>query len=159
VEAVRGAVFFIRGELLEKLGLLDESYFFFLEETDYCWRVAEAGHRVLHVAGLGASHRLGASSKRRVPLATRIEFHRSLYRFLERRRGRAVVRVARVVRSLRSAAGLLVGLPMALAGAPHRRRLAERWGLLLWHLRGCSDEPRLATELRLDVERDAAVDC
>ena len=73
VEAVRGAVFFIRGDLLEKVGPLDEGYFFFLEETDYCWRVRAAGYRVLYCDTLRALHLLGASSKRRAPLATRIE--------------------------------------------------------------------------------------
>lgn len=136
VEAVRGAVFFIRGELLEKVGLLDEGYFFFLEETDYCWRVRRAGYRILHCPSLRASHLLGASSKRRAALATRIEFHRSLYRFLDRRSGRAVSAVARFVRVLRTAISLIGLLGLAFVSSTGRRRLAERWGLLLWHLRG-----------------------
>ena len=82
VEAVRGAVFFVRGSLLEALGELDEGYFFFLEETDFCWRVRASGHRVVYDPALRATHQLGASSKARAPLATRIEYERSLDRFL-----------------------------------------------------------------------------
>jgi GT2 family glycosyltransferase len=150
VEAVRGAVFFIRGELLEKVGLLDEGYFFFLEETDYCWRVRRAGYRILHCPSLRASHLLGASSKRRAALATRIEFHRSLYRFLDRRSGRAVSAVARIARVLRTTISLsgLVGL--AFVSSTGRRRLAERWGLLLWHLRGRPYSGGLAQALFAD---------
>lgn len=147
VEAVRGAVFFVAGELVESLGGLDEGYFFFLEETDYCARVREAGRRVVYAPGLRAVHRLGASSKARAPLATRIEFERSLDRFLVRRRGSGVARAVRGLRLLRTAGGLvLLALAAPLSGR-RRRRLRERAGLLLWHLRGRPAEPVLADVL------------
>lgn len=157
VEAVRGAVFFMRGELLEELGLFDEGYFFFLEETDYCWRVREAGYRVVYCDALRAMHRLGASSKRRAPLATRVEFHRSLYRFLERRRGSRVAAIAyaaRVVRNSATGIGLLL---LSIGSDRARKRLAERWGLLLWHLRGRPFEPNLGRALRIAMESEHRV--
>ncbi len=147
VEAVRGAVFFIHGEALREVGLLDEGYFFFLEETDYCARVRRAGRRVVHAPALRAEHRLGASSKGSAPLATRIEFHRSLYRFHERRLGRAgagLVGCVRLVRNLLSVGALCVP---ALFSARARGRLAQRAGLVLWHLRGRPAEPGLARVL------------
>lgn len=154
VEAIRGAVFFIRGECLARVGPFDEGYFFFMEETDYCWRIRAEGYRVLYCDGLRAMHRLGASSKRRAPLATRIEFHRSLYRFLEDRRGPRVAALVRSVRLFRSVASV-IGLSMpALASRRARRRLAERWGLVLWHLRGRPAEPEFAEALRVAVERE-----
>lgn len=149
VEAVRGAVLFIRGEMLETLGSFDEGYFFFLEETDYCWRAHAAGYRVVHCGALRATHQLGASSKRRAPLETRIEFHRSLYRFLDRRRGPRVAWIARQARVVRNVIGLLGWLPPAIVSARARRRLAERRGLLLWHLRGCGADPGLAHALEI----------
>lgn len=147
VEAVRGAVFFVRGDVVERLGGLDEGYFFFLEETDYCWRVRAAGLRVVEAEDVRAVHALGASSKARAPLATRIEFERSLDRFLRRRRGRATAGIVRGLRGVRTAfsAALLV-LPATVSGRA-RRRLRERVGLLLWHLRGRPDEPVLAEAL------------
>jgi len=153
VEAVRGAVFFIRGELLETVGLLDEGYFFFLEETDYCWRMRSAGYDVLHCDSLRAIHGLGASSKRRVPLATRIEFHRSLYRYLDRRCSRGVSRVARSVRVTRMGIGLLGLLCLSAFSSAARRRLAERMGLFLWHLRGRPEDEGLASALLADGAR------
>ncbi|MFP6655530.1 MAG: glycosyltransferase family 2 protein [Myxococcota bacterium] len=147
VEAVRGAVFFIQGETLRKVGLFDEDYFFFLEETDYCWRVRAAGQQVLHCGSLRSAHRLGASSKRRVALATRIEFHRSLYHFLDRRRGRGISWVARVARVLRTVVSLAGLLCLSMGSLTARRRMAERWGLLLWHLQGRPDIDGLAQVL------------
>ena len=147
VDALRGAVFFIRGATLDEVGELDEGYFFFLEETDYCWRVHAAGQRVVHSTALRATHLLGASSKARAPLATRIEYQRSLDRFIRIRRGPGAARLARVLRLLR---GLVGFLPLALA-APFvpglRPRFRERGGLLLWHLRGRPAEPVLAHAL------------
>lgn len=148
VEAVRGAVFFIRGELLEKVGLLDEGYFFFLEETDYCWRAQSAGYHVYHASGLRAKHWLGSSSKRHAALATRIEYHRSLYRFLEKRSGGLVATSARELRTVRTAVGLIGLAAVALGSPAARARLTERWGLLLWHLRGCPRQPDLAQTLQ-----------
>jgi len=151
VEAVRGAVFFIRGELLKKVGLLDEGYFFFLEETDYCWRVHAAGYRVLHCDGLRAMHRLGSSSKRRAALATRIEFHRSLYRFLDRRRGSRVAVIAHTARLVRISITCIGSSLLAVGSNPARSRFAERWGLLLWHLRGRPLEPNLRRALGVEA--------
>jgi GT2 family glycosyltransferase len=152
VEAVRGAAFFMQGEILEKVGPLDEGYFFFLEETDYCWRVRAAGYRVLYCSALRAMHRLGASSKQRASLATRIEFHRSLYRFLDRHYGVGfgiIARGSRVIRSMVSSMGLFL---LAAGSASARLRLTERWGLLLWHLRGCPLHPDLEQTLRRVAE-------
>jgi len=147
VEAIRGAVFFFRASLIEKIGALNEGFFFFMEETEYCARVRQAGYLILHAEALRAVHHLGASSKRVAALATRIEYHRSLYRFLAIERGPSVARFARGLRTLRG--GLLIlGMIVIFPISPSvRRRMAERWGLFLWHLQGCPDEPRLADVL------------
>jgi GT2 family glycosyltransferase len=141
-EAVRGAVFFVRGAMLERVGLLDESYFFFLEETDYCRRVREAGARVGHALEIFATHQLGASSKRRAPLVTRIEYHRSLYRYLGEHQGPGVLLLARILRALRTSLALIGLTVLAPFSVRVRARWVERAGLLVWHLRGCPSEPR-----------------
>lgn len=148
VEAVRGAVLFVRRELFEKLGPLDEGFFFFLEETDLCARARAAGHAVAFVPSLSARHRLGASSKRRQPTATRIEYLRSLDRALRRHRGPIVAATVRGLRAMRAGVGVLVGLAPALISPRARARVRGRAGLLLWHLRGRPVEPSLAAALR-----------
>lgn len=147
VEAVRGAVFFVSQAALATVGPLDAGYFFFLEETDYCFRVREAGLRVVHCTALSAVHQLGASSKARAPLATRIEYERALDRFLRLRRGPGTARWTRRLRLLRLVAGLPLLALTAGLGARRRARLRERVGLLLWHLRGRPAEPVLADAL------------
>lgn len=158
VEAVRGAVLFLRGDAIERLGPFDEGYFFFLEDTDYCARARDEGLRVVEDPELVAVHISGASSKRRAPLSTRIEFHRSLYRFLERRHGPPVARFARAFRTLRGLVAALAWSVPAPLSATARRRAAERWGLVLWHLRGCPSEPALARALLEDTRARRALD-
>ena len=156
VPAVRGAVLAVRRDVYASLGGLDERFFFFLEETDLCLRVRRAGHRVLYCPGLEALHRLGASSKRRDPAATRIEYHRALDRFLRKHRGAKVACCVRTLRLVRNLLGLPLWALWALRGAAARRRLAERSALVLWHLRGCPAEPGLAEALARRAEDGAA---
>jgi hypothetical protein len=34
--------------VIEKIGLLDEEYFMYGEDLDWCWRVKEAGYKVMY---------------------------------------------------------------------------------------------------------------
>jgi GT2 family glycosyltransferase len=137
VEAVLGAVLFARADAVREVGPLDEGYFFFLEETDWCWRMRREGWGIWHLPGAAVRHGSGQSSKRIRPAATRIEFHRSLYRFVELHRGRAARAAMVVVRVARTVGTLALLLGVAPFSARQRRRLGERWSLLAWHLRGC----------------------
>jgi GT2 family glycosyltransferase len=146
VDAVLGAALFVRREVVERVGPLPEDYFFFLEETRWCWEMARAGYRVLHVPGARALHHSGASSKKKFPLATRIEYHRSLYHFLRTSRGpvsEALVRALRVFKGL-------VSLPILMLLAPFSGRQRERlrivWGVLVWHVQGRPRASGLASD-------------
>jgi len=46
VDSIRGGFFMIKREIIEKIGLLDEQYFLWFEEVDYCRRVKESGGEV-----------------------------------------------------------------------------------------------------------------
>ena len=136
VESVLGAALFVKRDVIEKVGLLPEAYFFFLEETDWCLQMRRAGIGVLHVPGARAVHLSGASSKRVDPIATRIEYHRSLYHFLRTNRGAASAAAVKVVRVVKQ---LLSFVPLALLGivSPvYRSRRHSVGRLLHWHLAG-----------------------
>ncbi len=137
VDAILGAVLFVRREVLDRVGPVPDEYFFFLEETQWCWEMHRAGFRVLHIPGARAVHLSGASSKKKYPLATRVEYHRSLYRFLRQNRGSvsaASVALLRVVKGLVSMVWLI---PLGLFSRRQRARLRVAVDLLLWHVLGC----------------------
>jgi GT2 family glycosyltransferase len=141
VEAVLGACMLLRREVLERVGLMDAGYFFFLEETDWCARIREAGWKVMHVPDAKITHLFGESTKKKVPLETRIEYLRSLYRFFRKNRGRAQEAAVVAIRLVKLAInvilyGALSVVTLGLARRP-RRKAAESAKMLIWHLRGC----------------------
>jgi GT2 family glycosyltransferase len=48
VDTIRGSFFMIRKEALEELGGLDERYFIWFEEVDYCKKAKQAGWKVMY---------------------------------------------------------------------------------------------------------------
>lgn len=69
---VGGAFMFIRGEMLRKIGLLDEDFFFYGEDIEFCHRVRRSGWRVHYDPGATITHLGGASSDpTRMPQAKR----------------------------------------------------------------------------------------
>lgn len=61
---VTGAFFLIRSEVIKEVGLLDEDYFMYTEEVDFCFRVKKAGWKVLLLPKWSIIHYGGASSVR-----------------------------------------------------------------------------------------------
>lgn len=64
VEVISGCYLMIRGEILENVGLLDESFFFFGEETDWCRRMREAGWKLVFAPVGRIIHHGGGSVKK-----------------------------------------------------------------------------------------------
>jgi len=60
-EFVMGSCFIVRRSAIEQVGLLDEDYFLFSEETDWCYRFHRAGWQVLFFPGAECVHVGGAS--------------------------------------------------------------------------------------------------
>ena len=56
-----GACMLVRREAVEQVGPLDESFFLFSEETDWCYRFGQAGWKVLFFPGAECVHVGGAS--------------------------------------------------------------------------------------------------
>ncbi len=61
VEVVMGACMLVRREAVDQVGPLDEAFFLFSEETDWCQRFREAGWKVLFYPGAECVHVGGAS--------------------------------------------------------------------------------------------------
>jgi len=62
VEVVKGAYFFIPRKIIDTIGLLDERFFFYYEETEYCYRYKKIGGRVIYFPSASIIHLGGASS-------------------------------------------------------------------------------------------------
>ncbi len=80
VDAVSGAFLMIRRKVIEEIGLLDEQFFMYGEELDWCFRAKKAGWKVMYYPHAEIIHYKGECSKFNHRKAT-FEFYRSMYLF------------------------------------------------------------------------------
>jgi GT2 family glycosyltransferase len=73
---VSGACLLTRRAVAERAGLLDERYFMYEEDVDFCAAVRAQGGRVLFTPAAEVIHLRGRSA-RSAPAATRLAYHRS----------------------------------------------------------------------------------
>jgi len=143
VESVIGAFFLARRSVWDELGGLDERYFFFLEETDFCLRARQAGFSAVHLPQVRVWHGQGQTARRNLAGA-RIEYWRSRYAYFARHRPIPVGLLLRAGLLLRLAVDAIVsGLLTALSLGQSRRwrdKFAVHRALVWWHLRGCPAE-------------------
>jgi N-acetylglucosaminyl-diphospho-decaprenol L-rhamnosyltransferase len=57
-----GASMLVRGETIADVGLMDEGFFMYCEEIDWCWRMREASWRALCAPAAHVIHHAGQSS-------------------------------------------------------------------------------------------------
>ncbi|HWE37748.1 MAG TPA: glycosyltransferase family 2 protein [Isosphaeraceae bacterium] len=84
VDWVSGASMIVRREVFEAVGLLDEGYFMYYEETDFCLRARRAGWPCWYVPGSRVVHLVGGCSGEADP--SRARRRRPAYWFHSRRR-------------------------------------------------------------------------
>lgn len=61
VEYVSGSAFLIKTEVIRKIGLMDENYFLYFEESDWTLRANEAGFKSLYVPEAKVWHKVSRS--------------------------------------------------------------------------------------------------
>lgn len=86
VDWVTGAALMARREAIEQVGPLDEGFFMYSEELDWCRRFREAGWRVVYLPTARVIHYGGKSSEQVLP-ARHIHFQRSKIRYFRKYHG------------------------------------------------------------------------
>jgi hypothetical protein len=84
VDAINGAFMFVRRDAVKDVGLLDEGYWLYMEDLDWCRRFHDAGWDVVYDGRVTALHLKGASSGARRRARQNIAFHRGMGRFYRR---------------------------------------------------------------------------
>jgi GT2 family glycosyltransferase len=121
-----GACMLIRREALDRVGLLDEDYFAYWEETDWCARAAEAGYKCYYVPTARVWHK-----------AARAQAPDSDYYYLFRRNALLFLRKRKSPLHLLSAVSLYLFVfgPFYLIRHPRAmRRLSAEARAFFWHL-------------------------
>ena len=95
VDWVVGAAIFIRRDAWQQVGPIDEDYFMYFEETDWCRRAAEIGWLTYYLPGARLIHFEGKSSEQVIAART-IRFQRSKLRYTRKYFGATWTAVLRV---------------------------------------------------------------
>jgi GT2 family glycosyltransferase len=85
VDWLSGACLVVRRTAWERVGLLDERFFLFWEDADWCLRFRQAGWGVYYVPAARGTHAVGISRARR-RLGSLVDFHVSAYRYCRKHR-------------------------------------------------------------------------
>ncbi|MBU0722119.1 glycosyltransferase family 2 protein [Patescibacteria group bacterium] len=75
VDSIRGGFFMIRKQVIEKIGMIDERFFLWFEEVDYCRRVKAAGGEIWYMPTAECIDLMGQSFKQ-VKLAVKQKYFR-----------------------------------------------------------------------------------
>ena len=140
VDSVIGACMVVRAEAIKEIGPLDEDYFFFLEETDWCFRMHRAGWKIYHLPHINVYH-LQGKSKEKNPSKAWIEYYRSVYLFFKKQRNPRsyyFLRIARAGKLLINLVFVSLGLLLTLGlNSGLRRRCKIYRDVLIWHIKLC----------------------
>lgn len=79
VEAVSGSCMVIRRSVVEQIGYLDETFFAYQEDTDFCIRARKAGWHIYYFPFAQVIHYGGQGGSRTQPYRAIYEWHRSYY--------------------------------------------------------------------------------
>jgi GT2 family glycosyltransferase len=96
VDAVSGCCFLVRRSVLDAIGLLDEGFFMYAEETDLCYRAWQGGFEV-HYAPVGEIIHFKGGSSRQASLRNFLEYRRSVLRFYRKHRGILAAHAAKIL--------------------------------------------------------------
>lgn len=80
-DAISGSCMLIRREVIDQIGLLDERFFAYQEDADYCFRAKQAGWKIYYFPGAQIVHYAGMGGSRAEPYRSIVEWHKSYFQY------------------------------------------------------------------------------
>jgi len=120
VDVVTGCFMLVRREAIDQVGMMDERFFMYAEETDWCYRFRMSGWDVVFTP-VGEIIHLGGQSTAKRPVAMIVQLRLSILGFIRKHRGR----FARLIARLLTALFFLVRIPVWFARTFRSHRRAE----------------------------------
>lgn len=99
VDEVSGACMLVRKSVVDEIGLLDERFFMYYEEVDWCRRMSEAGWEVHYLPSARVIHHWSQGAKKSGLTGSRIAF-RSQYLYFRKHHGLAQALALRTLSGL-----------------------------------------------------------
>lgn len=132
VDWITGAAMMVRRSVVEQVGQMDEHYFMYSEELDWCRRIKEAGWRIVYFPEAEVIHHVGKSSEQAVT-ERHINFQRAKLRYFRKFHGRFVCMALRVFLLANYAWQMALEASKGLLGSKRtlrRQRVAAYWQVL-----------------------------
>ncbi|MFN8006967.1 MAG: glycosyltransferase family 2 protein [Terriglobia bacterium] len=133
VEAIGGACLLVRRTVLEEIGLLDERFFIYSEEIDFCRRMFDAGWRIYWIPQAVVTH-YGGESTRQVGTQMFLELYRSKIQYFRKHFGFGGASAYKVLLLFASIARLVASSILTVTQPSQRAQvmlLARNYGALL----------------------------
>ena len=99
VDVVTGCFILVRSEAIEQVGILDERFFMYGEETDWCYRFKKNGWKIMFTPAGQIIH-FGGQSASKTPVAMIIQLRLSILKFIKKHYGRPSSFFARLLTAL-----------------------------------------------------------
>ncbi|MBN2180468.1 MAG: glycosyltransferase family 2 protein [Sedimentisphaerales bacterium] len=99
VSSVTGCYMLVRKEAIEQVGFLDERYFIYAEETDWCYRFRKNGWKVLFTPAAEIIH-YGGQTTRQMSKEFKLQLYGSILIFMKLHRSKFTFPFARFIVSL-----------------------------------------------------------
>jgi hypothetical protein len=135
IDSAIGACLLVRKKAIDEVGMFDERYFFFFEETDWAYRMKKASWKIYHVPTAFIYHLQGQSIGRDV--RSRIEFYRSRYQFFRKWNNHLYYVVVSAVIVIRLFINWLFTSVATIVTLGMQKEIRAKWivysQLLLWH--------------------------
>lgn len=80
IDCLVGAFMLVRRETIDRVGGLDEAFFMYGEDLDWCYRIKQAGWGIRYYPNTSIVHLKGGSARKR-PFKIVYEFHRAMILF------------------------------------------------------------------------------
>jgi len=132
VDWLFGACFLVRREVIQQVGALDEGFFMYSEEMDWCRRIRQAGWKVVYLPEAQVIH-YGGKSSDQVAAQRHIYFQTSKVRYFRKHHGALTAGVLRVALLAMYAWQLVLEAAKGVLGhkrALRRERVRAYWQVL-----------------------------
>lgn len=81
VDWISGACMLVRAKTIEEIGMLDEAYFMYSEEADWCYRIKAGGWKVIYLSNAEITHLGGGSADRTSLIQLTLLYQSKIYFF------------------------------------------------------------------------------
>jgi len=131
VDWLFGACFLVRREVIQQVGALDEGFFMYSEEMDWCRRIRQAGWKVVYLPEAQVIH-YGGKSSDQVAAQRHIYFQTSKVRYFRKHHGALTAGVLRVALLAMYAWQLVLEAAKGVLG--HKRTLRRERVRAYWQV-------------------------